>query len=526
MSRLAAALAALVLTLGSASLVRAADAGRVASALPLPPLPEVPKLERARPTETELAELDALLARFRSEDPAVRDTAVREILEVRPNLVSAIDHRMNSIADKADRDEMKRMLERIRKKGRSAERERMRGAGKKGKITTPDYLEMVVAHAEPKSKAWQDLVAVLAMSRMLVQIGSVDAVRELVDVYVRFGEFLRVDTQLQLEKLGDRAVAALIETRRHKAEKIGRWAERQLDMLGKAIASEAVQTEDHQVLADVLRAYGRVRDPDSARIVISFANSERAQVREAARQAVAMMGEVAAWQLRDTYETIVGKKPPRDWSWERTARELFGEFDRLRLAQVHRLFDDGLAAKKAGKLDEMRVAFDKVLARSPMFERRAEMASGYLEYARAQGDAANAAALDALRRAERIADDETTRKHVRSLTLTLEGEQLLASGVADQLLFRRAIELDPNNHRARDALARIERGELQKKSELSRYGAAGAIGLVALVAIAVVGLRRGRRRSTPQAEPAPDAEPEPETEAPPNTDAPPKDGTE
>jgi hypothetical protein len=146
---------------------------------------------------------------------------------------------------------------------------------------------MLLLAAEPNNRAWQDLVRVVAMSRMLCHAGGIQAARVLIGVYVRFGEFLRVDTQLQLEKMGGSAVAALIEARHHRAEKIAHWAERQLDGLGKAIPGEAVNTTDYQVLADVLRAYGRVRDPDAARIVISFANSERTQVREAARQAIA-----------------------------------------------------------------------------------------------------------------------------------------------------------------------------------------------------------------------------------------------
>ena len=77
-------------------------------------------------------------------------------------------------------------------------------------------------------------------------------------------------------------------------------------MLGKGVPSEAVQTENQAVLADVLRAYGRTRNPDAVRIVVSFANSERAQVRDASRQSVALMGEIASWQLRDSYENVVG----------------------------------------------------------------------------------------------------------------------------------------------------------------------------------------------------------------------------
>jgi len=56
--------------------------------------------------------------------------------------------------------------------------------------------------------------------------GDWQAVRGLIDIYVRFGEFLRVDTQLSLEKMGEGAIAALIEAERHPAPKIAHWAAR------------------------------------------------------------------------------------------------------------------------------------------------------------------------------------------------------------------------------------------------------------------------------------------------------------
>ncbi|MEZ4220769.1 MAG: hypothetical protein R3B13_07540 [Polyangiaceae bacterium] len=459
----------------------------------LPELPEVPKREQKQASKEQLDDLDERLNRFRSKDAHVRKTAVQEILEATPALLPAIDQRMAETSKAADRDAMKALLSSARRKARDAARQEMRAAGKKGKVVTPDYLEIAVEYAKPEDKAWQALVSVLAMSRMLTQIGTVEAVRELIDVYVRFGEFLRVDTQLQLEKLGDKAVAALVETRRHRAEKIARWAERQLDMLGRGIVSEAVRTEDQEVLADVLRAYGRIRDPDSARIIVSFANSERAQIRQAARQAVAMLGEVGAWQLRDSYENTVGKRPPRDWSWDRTARELFGELDRLRLARVQELFEAGLAAERAGNLEEMRATYDKVLARSPNFEQRGEMASGYVAYARKVRIDQPDLALDAVRRARRIAP-EGQRASIESLELTLRAEVLLSKNIADQTLLTRALELDPNNEEAKELFERFERGEVKRESHTQRYAAAGAIGLVALVAIAFVALRRGRRR--------------------------------
>jgi hypothetical protein len=478
------------------------DAGNVArAARPLAPLPKAPSLLLSKPETGDIEQLDTLLGRIRSEDTAVREDARREILEVNPRWVAAIDRRMDAIADEANRDSMKQALESIRKRARDDERDKLRVAGEKGKVTTPDYLEMVSRDARPSAKEWQELVSVLAMSRMLVQIGTVESARELIDVYVRFGEFLRVDTQLMLEKMGEKAVAALIEARRHRAEKIARWADRQLDTLGKAIPGEAVQTQDQRVLADVLRAYGRVRDPDAARIVISFANSERAQVRDAARQAVALLGEVGAWQLRDTYESIVGKKPPRDWSWERTARELFSEFDRLRLAQVYEQFDRGLEAANRGDAVAMKQAFDKVLARNPSFERRAEMTPGYLKFALERADTDRAAAFDALRRAQRIADAEDQRKTATSLLLTLEAEQLLDRGVADQVLLRRAIELDSSNQRARDVLGRVERGERHASGDLGRYAAAIAIAVIAVLAMLLIAIRRLRPSKAEDARP-------------------------
>src|SRR6478609_7565879 len=447
----------------------------------LPELPAIPSLELPRPTPAELEELDTRLAKLCSSDAAERDAARREVLEVTAKAVPALRFRLAATADSTKHDELKELLLKIRKKARDDARDEQAEEGKRGRVKTPDYFEMAIEHAEPKSKLWCSLASVLAESRMLAQIGTVEAVRGLIDVYVRYGEFLRVDTQLQLEALGDRAVPALIEARRHPAEKIVKWSARELDALGKAIPSEAVQMTDLQVLSDVLRAFGRVRDPDAARIVVSFSNSERAQVREASRQAIAMLGEVGAWQLRDTYETVVGKKPPRDWNWERTARE-------------------------HGDLEAMRRAFDQVLTRNPDYPKQSELANAYLDYAQKNLAKSPQNALSALRRVERLAKDGEAAKTATSLRLTLEAENLADSGIADRTLLARALEIDPKNSRARDGLARFERGEV-KEDDSSRYYGAAAIGLVALGGIAVV-LLRGRRTEEKPAEPNP-AEPNP-----------------
>ena len=225
-----------------------------------------------------------------------------------------------------------------------------------------------------------------------------------------------------------------------------------------------------------------------------------------------MLGEVGAWQLRDTYESVVGKKPPRDWNWERTARELFGEFDRLRSAEVAKLYEAGAAARDKGDLEGMRKAFDQVLTRNPDYPKREELATAYLDYAKQTVGKSPADALAALRRAERLGKGSDVESTATSLRLTLQAEALADGGIADRTLLTRALEADPKNSRARSELARFERGQVQPDGN-ARYYAAGAIGLVALGGIAYVLTRRGTPEpALPRVAPSPAAPSEPESE--------------
>lgn len=474
----AALLLVSVTALGTPSAGQSAQPGD--SSGELPPLPEVPRFAPRKPEPAEVERLESILSALVSPEEADRRAAAAEVATVHAGLVPAVAQRLDRAADAADRGAMKQLLLDIRRVARDDARRELRALGDKGQVATPDYFEMVVAHADPKRAAWRDLVQVLAMSRMLVAIETVESVRVLIEVYARFN-FLRIDTQLQLDKLGDRAVAALLEARRHRAEEVARWAKRRLDALGRAIPGEAVQVRDPEALADVLRAYGRGRDPDAARIVVSFANSERAQVREAARQAIALMGEVGTWQLRDAYEDTVGKRAPRDWSWQRLARELFAAHDRLRLARVHELFEQGRAAEERGDLVGMRRAYDMVLTRSPLFERRGAMAAGYLAYANRFADEDAAGAAASLDRARRVAEQPTIRNRIESLRLTLHAERLREEGIVDQELFQRAADLDANNPRPRHHLAPLADAPGSPAGRRHRWIAAAVIALIAAV---------------------------------------------
>jgi len=472
---------------------------------PLAELPDPPSIALPDPTKADLEALDALLARLTDAEPMVRERAVRELLEVQTRWVPSLHTRLDKLADRANKGAMRDALDRIR----AAKRQELRANPGEGGSAS-DFLAIVVERAEPANEIWRNLVHALAMSRMLRHINTAAAARSLVHVYVRYGEFLRINTQLELEAMGDRSIAALIEARRHPAQKIAQWAERQLDLRGKAIAGEALRTEDPEALADILRAFGRIRDPDSARVIISFAQSERAQLRGAAREALVLLGEVATWQLRDAYENTMGKRAPREWSWQRTARELFSEFDRLRQAEQYDLFEQGQAAHRAGKLEEMVERYDRVLAFNPMFERRDEMTAGYLDYVRAHGDQHPERAVAALRTAERVASSDKERRALQSLRLTFEARRLIDRGIVDQGLLHQAMALDPSNRLAEETLEAALTDDSLPLSPTTRYWGAAAIAGISLLGaggILWIGARRRRSVEIHRDSPSNDDEP-------------------
>jgi hypothetical protein len=486
------ALAALLGVTSGAAATPLAAPGSATAKQELPELPRVPSLELKDPTPADLAEVDDLLDRIAGEDAAQREDGVRRIAELAPRVVLALRRRLEGVATRADKDAMKRLLGDIRRKakGDSDEEPDPKDAASQDRAT--DYLDFVLKQPRPKDEAWRALVRTLALRRMLETLGTTPAVRGIVEVYVRFGDFLRVDTQRSLARLGDKAVPALLEARRYPAEKIARWATRQLDGLGRVTPGQAAQIADPLVLADVLRAYGRTRDLDAARIVVSFAGSERGQLREGARQAIAMFGEAGHWQLKDAYENVVGKRAARDWTWERTARELFGALDRLRREEVIDRFEAGKKAEAAGDLDKMRAAYDDVLSRAPFFERAGEMIAGYLRYADKVAPERPDDAILALRRAERLSRTAPNHSKIESKLLTLEAERLSARAIADKSLLGRALELDPENARARDVQARIALPQSSGDHKLC-YSIAGGIAALGLAGVLFVLLRpRGK----------------------------------
>ncbi len=457
--------------------------------MPLAKLPQPPPTKLGSPRPLAIEAIDRLLAQLVSTEALERERASRSLLEAKTDWVSAIARRIDRIAERAQRQKLKKLLSTLREKTRNRMR---RETGTRE--DTPDYLLIALEHAAPESRDWRDLTQLLGLSRMLGAIGSTDGVRELIRIYVRFGEFMRIDTQRQLEELDDRALGALIETRRHPAPNIANWAEKRLKLRKKLAVHDAVRTKDHTALAAILVALGRTRDPDVTRLLISFAGTEQAQVRHAARQGIVLLGSVSSWQLRDAYLNTTGKRAPREWTWKRTARELFTEFDRLRLAHVYALYGKAKKAEEEGDLQAMLQGYNEVLTLNPAFERRDEMVRGYRAYAEKYAASKIEDALLALQRAERIATDDKIRLQTKARRLLLEAQRLKDEGFLDRTLLERARTLDPSLS-TQAATVTDKAGIGAPLNPTTRYLVAGALSLIALFGAAWILLGASRKRS-------------------------------
>lgn len=465
--------------------------------IPLPEIPPMPDTalppadpEKAQGLRSRFDELTALTVEAPLDTPDLGFF----LADLGDGVVPVIASELSTLKERLDGKAALDVLDDARKAGRKA----IKKAKKSGDDEDGDWLVFVLSLQRTESDAWRDTVKLYGMLRMLEKIGTTAAVRLMVDTYSRFGELVRIDLQRSFDRLENRAVPALIEAKQHDAKKVRNWARKQLDRMGKVTAGEAVSTTDHVILADVLRAFGRISDLDSTRVILSYCNADRAQLREAARQAIGAIGEPAEWHIKDVYKTLTGDKPPRDWDWKRAARELFRRYDQQRLSAVYQLMSDGDAARKADKHQDATAAYDKVLARMPSFPRRHEMVPAYIGHAEALAkEGSEQKAMLLLRKARRLlpegdASGEAEKSIEAKLTF-LEAKALFDAGTPDPFLIERAIELDPSNDAAKQMLASLASKAEAKKKETKQYGTAIGVGVGAL-ALAILLVRFPRRR--------------------------------
>lgn len=429
----------------------------------------------AQPETVTADELERMLARATEGDVARRRAAAKEIESLGQDAVPAIVAKLAEL--------------------RKAPSAPIHVAVKEAKEQKGDG-DLVEALLQKEGVGPSAALSTVLLLRALAHAGTTAAIRPMLVASIDHKGTFRSEVARLVKVLGDRAVPALILVRKEPSSELRRWAFNQLEGMGKRIPGDAVQTRDNQALADVLRAYAEVHDIDALPVILSFVNSDRIQVRTAAREAIGKYGQDAIWKLREAYSNVTGKSAPDEWNAATVAKELFAAYDRLRLQEVYGLFEEGLAKHKEGKLEEAVAAFDKVLARQPMLDRRGEMVPAYVTYAQSVQDEDRTKALAIFRKAARLAPDGPRVNEINAEIAYLEGKELLARGIADTEPFQRALALHPTHEKARAELFRLEQ-DVEERQERIRALAAG--GAVLFVAIAVIVLFVGPRRRSARA---------------------------
>jgi len=427
------------------------------------------------------AELEANIAKLGDPNPTTRLGAAEAIAQTSPEAFPALEARL-SRSPEAGPGPMWLVLDKLKKSGDGEGVDSMKAVAISG-----------------NTAAHKSLALLLAGVRACEKQGGVAGARVLVRLSMDHKGLLKPWSTAALKRMGDHAVAALIEVRRDSDKDLRSFANKQLDAMGKFLPSDAVQVHDPQALADVLTAFGKTKDPDAMRAIVPYLNAERAPVRDAARWAIAQYGPDARSILEETHDQFTGEKAGKDWPADRILKALVVAYDKVRLAEVFKLLDEGVAHRDAGRLEEAVASFDALLARAPQFERRAELASAYHELARRKESTDKPAARLLYAKAARLAVTTPLAATIEADLAVLDTRELLERGIADTSLLQKALALDPNHTAARDLLQRIENDARAREDRFRRFALAGFAGVVATVlGILLIGRKPATPPPTPR----------------------------
>ena len=437
--------------------------------------------QTAGATKAVTANLDALLARVTAESvsPESRLSAAAEITTLSSDSVGPLQKKLAELR-KGPTGSILAVFNLLRDQTRG---------GING--DSFDLIDALCKFPKTDGPGWKATIQIAVVLQALTNIAEPRAVRAVVEFVDSHDSAFRVEITRLLKKLGEPAIPALIESKRGSVE-VRKFANRTLESLGKRTAGDMVQVKSAVVQGDVLRAFGKNHDIEALSVVLSFVNSDRALVRQAAREALASYGQDGKWKLKEAYSNLTGQSAQEGWSSEEIARELFAAYDKVRLEEANQVLDQGLAAAKDGKREEAIAAFERALAMQPLLDRRREMIAVYIDHAQSFAENEPEKALAFYKRALRLDPDAERKAKLLAMTSYLEGKVLQRQGLADVEPFRHATELDPTLVEAQAELTRLTDIQESSRARIRRYAAGGALLLVAIAGI----LLFPRRKST------------------------------
>jgi tetratricopeptide (TPR) repeat protein len=310
------------------------------------------------------------------------------------------------------------------------------------------------------------------------------------------------ELQLARARVGLKLLPTLLELRSAGEPDVRSWAQAGVRALGMEDPAIATALEDSHLVAEVCRAYTEPLDFTAMPVIVRLVSTDKLEVREAARAAVARFGKNAIWQLRQLYEEVAGRSADRRWDAERLSRELYAALDRAGSEQAETLLAQGMARFVAGDFDAMAARYDRLLASYPSFAERAKMAPGYAAFGEkllAQGKLPEARAAYA--RALRLAPTASDADTLRAQLAYADAEIALSHGVVDLSAYEQALAHDPHHAAAKQAYDRLSGAKQARERASSRLASIAAI---ALLAVLLIMLLRGRNTQTGREVPARD----------------------
>ncbi|HEX7478740.1 MAG TPA: hypothetical protein VF331_13110 [Polyangiales bacterium] len=437
-------------------------------------------LEAHAPTASALAEQAAQL---RSDDAQLRAAAVATLSRLGFDALPALQQSWAALLQKRPApEEVARVLSLLR-----------RAAGSRRADDDSDLLGGVVPLLMRERSA--DVLAVVEPLLLLRSIEAMEDTRALLELarYVTL-DAGAWDTELRLlrKRAGARALPALLALRSHESPDVRRFALASITQLGFDDPKLGLSVDDPYLLSQIVRAYGAALDFTAMPLIVHMVGDDSAQVRQAARFAVGRYGKNAIWQVRELYEEVASRSADKSWDSERSARELYAVLDHDTDAQAAAWLAQGFARQRAGDLRGMQQAWDALLAQNPQVPEREQLAPGYAALGAdklAHDDLTGA--LDAYRRALRLAPGAKDEKRWRAQVQYVQAELSLSHGVVDLTGYERALLLDPDHEAARKASDRLSGARGQRLRRTKQLAAAGALGLLCTLALIAV---RGRKR--------------------------------
>ena len=408
------------------------------------------------------------------------------------------------------------------------------------RIQNLDWLEALLTHDQsklsaPLRPALTECLLNVAFIRATAAAAHPDGAISLVRFGYRHMGTFRDECGSQIRTMGVAAVPGLVRTRNLKDElgfKMVRYAGYQMDRMNWTRPGRVLKLAGPDLQAELLHAYGEVRDTAAVNAVLAYTDASAENVRRAARWAtlryvsgrppramkrkLKLVGgketqrartlyytyqQLASHALADRLAKVLAPRRGRgveDLKKElmagveprHLAERLFAELDREQARARAAQLKEAVALAKGGKLEPALSRFDLILAAAPFHPGRADMAPYY--YMR--GEELFAAgkmpqAMLYLTKALHLAPAGGFVAKARATRLVAEATLAPQGSPARETRLRQALALVPDQRRARWELDQLNG---RHQTRLAMAGGLGGVLALALVLGLTLVLRRAR----------------------------------